>query len=101
MLKKVMKLMSDLSAYAQTVWLGPFPNYGADPVRAVFDLSMRTMAKNQQERLFVLDNHVLEVSKRRNFFSTPGSLIFTQCLKVRFFRRLHHVQGRRSFQFLR
>ncbi|MCX2722744.1 acyltransferase family protein [Roseibium salinum] len=85
--EKVMKLMSDLSAYAQTVWLGPFPNYGADPVRAVFDLSMRTMAKNQQERLFVLDNHVLEVSKRRNFFyarfadlyPVPESPFFDDC----------------------
>lgn len=87
----VAKLMTDLSAYAKIVWLGPFPDYGHNPVEAVFDLSSRKMAKSVQEDLAPLDKAVLESSQRRSFryvkfsdlYPMPESPFFDQCVMFR------------------
>jgi len=87
----VAELMADLSAYTKTVWLGPFPDFGHDPVEAVFDLPSRKMAKPAQENLALLDRAALESAQGRNFlyvkfadlYPMPESPFFDRCVMFR------------------
>jgi peptidoglycan/LPS O-acetylase OafA/YrhL len=89
--EKVAAFMADLSAYTKTVWLGPYADFGHDPVNAVFDLPSRKMAKSAKEKLALLDQAALESAQGRNFIYTkfadiypmPESPFFANCIMFR------------------
>lgn len=89
--EKVAEFMADLSAYTKTVWLGPYPDFGHDPVKAVFDLPSRKMAQSAKEQLVLLDQAALESAQGRNFiyakfadlYPMPDSPFFDRCVLFR------------------
>ncbi|MGX1500836.1 peptidoglycan/LPS O-acetylase OafA/YrhL [Labrenzia sp. MBR-25] len=89
--EKVAEFMDDLSAYTKTVWLGPYPDFGHDPVKAVFDLPSRKMAQSAKEQLVLLDQAALESAQGRNFiyakfadlYPMPDSPFFDRCVLFR------------------
>lgn len=89
--EKVADFMAGLSEHTQVIWLGPFPDYAHDPLKAVFDLPSRNMAKPPQVRLALLDRAALERAESRDFlyiefadlFPIPESPFFDRCIMFR------------------
>ncbi|WP_428648366.1 hypothetical protein, partial [Roseibium sp.] len=84
---KVSSYLEKLSEHSLTVWLGPYADYGQNPVDAVFEHSKRSMSKFNGRLIDIIDARMISLSDDHDYsyfrfsslYQMPDSPFFSHC----------------------
>ncbi|WP_428688217.1 acyltransferase family protein [Roseibium sp.] len=86
-LDKVAKYLELMSRHSPTIWLGPYTDYGQNPVDAVFERSKRNMSEFNKGLTDMIDARMISLSDDHDYsyfrfsslYQMPDSPFFSHC----------------------